>query len=88
MWWNKTNDYAKLAREIADLHLENQKLAGRIEKIELGNANLRGIVNRKLSGVSSEATSEEGEELGDEENKSINNPVLLPENGAYRKSRK
>lgn len=76
-FWKKqpvnSDEYEKLSKKITDLSSEVEELTAKIRIITSDVSNLRGQFNRKLTGLKKEEVSEE--------EKDINNPVILPYNG-------
>lgn len=83
MFWKKTQvnsaEYEYLHKRITELQNSINELSSKIAVVQSDNANLRGQFNRKLTGLKKEEQQEEQEET-----KSINNPVILPWNGAFK----
>ena len=81
MFWHKKNlpsdEYESLSKKITDLSQQIQQLKSGLTEQESLLHSLRGLVNRKISGTKKE-------EENDEEEKGINNTVILPYNGAFR----
>lgn len=81
-WNNKkvnSDEYEKLAKKITDLSSSVDELTAKIRIITSDVSNLRGLFNRKLTGIKKEEQVQE-----EEETKDINNTVILPWNGITR----
>lgn len=81
-WNNKSvnsEEYEKLSKKISELSSDVTELTAKIRIITSDVSNLRGLFNRKLTGLKKEEQQEENEE-----EKSINNPVILPYNGLFK----
>jgi predicted nuclease with TOPRIM domain len=78
-------EYEKLSKRIVELSSICEELQNKFKILETNYNDLRGKFNRKLSGIKKEEAN--GEELGQEETKTINNPVILPYDGTFSKYR-
>lgn len=81
-FWKKTqinsDEYEKLTKKFTDLSSDVSELTAKIRILTSDVSNLRGLFNRKLTGIKKEEQPEE------EEQKDINNPVILPWSGIHR----
>lgn len=80
MFWKNSRinseEYEKLSMKVVELHAMIHKLSSEIRIVQSDNANLRGQFNRKLLGIKKEEQTEEIQEQKD-----INNQVILPYDG-------
>lgn len=88
-FWQKKNEqhlnsseYESISKKITNVSSELEELKNKFKVLETNCDNLRGNFNRKLRAIKNE-----DEEVEEEESKSINNPVILPENGIPFKRR-
>ena len=70
----------KIWKQIIELNARVDNMENQIKIQNTNYDNLRGNFNRKLSGI-----KKEEKELEEEEQKSINNPVILPYSGSFYK---
>lgn len=88
-FWKKTqvnsDEYEKLSKKIIDLSSDVQELTAKIRTITSDVSNLRGLFNRKLIGLKKEEVGEVEEQ---QEQKGINNQVILPYDGTIFKHNK
>lgn len=89
MFWKKksedyltSKEYESISRKVTDLSSEIDNLKNKFKILETNYDNLRGNFNRKLNKLKEEEPQEE--DMGEQ---SINNPVILPENGSFIKRR-
>jgi len=68
-----SEEYEKLIKRFAELESTLTKIQGELEALKTNQNSLRGLVNRKIGGIKEE-----------EETQGINNPVILPYNGAFK----
>lgn len=74
-----SSEYEYVLKRIAEINQNVEKLSAELKGLQTNYDNLRGQFNRKLSGI-----KKEEEQTGMEEEKSINNPVILPYNGIFK----
>lgn len=78
-WRNKSlnsDEYEKLTKKIIEFDSKIEKAIVDLKILQTNYDNLRGNFNRKLSGIKKEEATE-----STEQEKDINNPVILPWNG-------
>jgi len=82
-FWNKkqinSDEYEKLTKKIIELNSDVSDLTAKIRILTSDNSNLRGLFNRKLTGLKKEEIPEETTE-----EKDINNSILVPYSGNFR----
>lgn len=81
MFWKKkinSEEYEFLYKRITELQNFINELNAKLSIVQTDNANLRGQFNRKLLGIKK---AEDKEDMSEE--KSINNPVILPYDGHF-----
>jgi archaellum component FlaC len=81
-FWQKKNErylnseeFESISKKITSLSSELEEIKNKFKVLETNYDNLRGNFNRKLRQIRFE-----DEEEQEQETKSINNPVILPEN--------
>lgn len=91
MFWNKKKEeepsvqrkLVEFSDKIAELAREQKQMRDDIDKMEIKVLESRKVYGRKLKNLlGEEESSKEEEEM--QEAKSINNPVILPYNGAFK----
>lgn len=75
-----SEEYEALLKRVVSLSAITEELHNKFKILETNYNDLRGKFNRKLSGMKKEETEEE-------ETKTINNPVILPYDGAFKQFR-
>ena len=81
MFWKKqlnSAEYEFLHKRLTEMQNLTAELSSKIAAVQTDNANLRGQFNRKLEGIKKK---EQTEEMSEE--KTINNPVILPYDGHF-----
>ena len=80
-----SEEYESISKKVTQLSSTIEELSTKFKVLETNYNDLRGKFNRKLSGIKKEEAN--GDELGQEETKTINNPVILPYDGTFSKYR-
>jgi hypothetical protein len=86
MFWNKSKnaeqtnlnsaDYEKLLKKSVEVTAKIEELQIKLEVLRTDLQDMRGKFNRKLRGIRLEDQ--------EEQEKDINNPVILPYNGSFK----
>lgn len=84
-FWNKKHnetlnsaEFESCTKKIIELNAKFEELSVKYKMLETNYDNLRGMFNRKLNKLKKEDIEEEVTE-----EKDINNPVILPDNGRF-----
>lgn len=80
-----SEEYESISKKVTQLSSTIEELSVKFKVLETNYNDLRGKFNRKLSGIKKEEAIQE--DIAQEETKTINNPVILPYDGDFRKYR-
>ena len=79
-------EYESVAKKLVEISTRLEELENKIKILTTNYDNLRGNFNRKLAGINSKSKGQDidAEDEGTGQTQTINNPVILPYNGAFK----